>query len=317
MNIDKQITAAGSMPTGAAVAAPELERVPGRRFRRRLAIVVASTAVIAIFGITLLPGGSNRSPAAEAWTYELSLDGATPLPTETRTARTASGALWVDRVSGRYLSLTIRPGLADGYPAPVGLGPMARSESFPGSRGQAYLTQSDESHVRTMTMWWTRTDGAVWILRAYWYGDDPVPFGEAQQTFETWALGISVVSSDDPHDTFHLGDASMTLFAANHGGEVGSRSQGWDLVRGTRQGRIGVLTIYPSAGAMDLANLLAHGMPTEITLFGRTAWMVKGNAGQITVGWQAGNAKQEWSYLTIPASIASYTSEILSALRVE
>lgn len=316
MNVDERIPAAGSMHAEVSGTTPQLERVPGQRFRRRLAVIITSATVTAIGGIALLACGSNRSPAAEAWKYELPLDGATPLPTETRTARTASGALWVDRVSGRYLALTIRPGLADGYPAPVGLGPMARSESFPGSRGQAYLTQSDESHVRTMTMWWTRTDGAVWILRAYWYGDDPVPFGEAQQMFETWALEISIVASDDAPENFRLGDESMTLFAASRSGLVGSRSQEWDLVRGTRQGRIGVLTIYPSAGAMDLANLLAHGMPTEITLFGRTAWMVKDNTGQITVGWQAGNAKQEWSYLTIPASIASYTSEILSALRV-
>ena len=290
--------------------------MPKRPSLRRLALIIASATIITIGGITLLPGGSNRSPAAEAWTYELSLDGATPLPTETFTAGTADAALWVDRASGRYLSLIIRPGLADHYPAPVGLGPMARSELFPETRGQAYLTQSDESHVRTMTMWWTRADGAVWILRAYWYGDGPVPFGEAQQTFETWALGISNVSSDDPRGTFQLGDASMSLFATNYGGEVGSRVQVWDFVRGTHQGQIILGTTYPS-GAVGLSNLLARGMPTETTLFGRTAWMVKDNAGQITVGWQSGNAKQDWTTLIIPASIASYTSEILSALRVE
>lgn len=315
MNIDERITVAGSMLAEVSVTTPEFERVLGRRFRRHLAMIIASATVIAIGGITLLACGSNRSPTAEAWTYELPLDGATPFPTETLTAGTADAALWVDRASGRYLALTIRPGLADSYPAPVGLGPMARSESFPEAQGQAWLTQSAESQVRTMTMWWTRTDGAVWILNAYWYGDSPVPFGEAQQTFETWALGISVVSSDDPQDTFQLGDASMTLFTANHGGEVGSRAQVWDFVRGTEQGQIILHTISPSA-AVGLANLLARGMPTEITLFGRTAWMVKENTGQVTVAWQAGNAKQDWTTLTIPASIASYTSEILSALRV-
>lgn len=288
--------------------------MPKRRSRQRLAMVIASATIIG--GITLLACGSNRSPAAEAWTYELSLDGATPLPTETRTARTASGALWVDRVSGRYLSLTIRPGLADGYPAPVGLGPMARSESFPGSRGQAYLTQSDESHVRTMTMWWTRTDGAVWILSAYWYGDDPVPFGEAQQMFETWALEISIVSSDDPQDTFQLGDASMALFAEGRSGDVKSRAQVWNLVRGTEQGKIILHTIEDTA-AVGLSNLLAVGMPTEITLFGRVAWIVKDNSGEVKVAWRTGNTEQDWTTLIIPASIASYTSEILSALRVE
>lgn len=315
MNVDERIPAAGSMHAEVSGTTPQLERVPGQRVRRRLATVIASATVTAISGIALLACGSNRSPAAEAWTYELSLDGATPLPTETLTARTASGALWVDRASGRYLALTIRPGLADGYPAPVGLGPMARSESFPGSRGQAYLTQSDESHVRTMTMWWTRTDGAVWILNAYWYGDSPVPIGEAQQTFETWALDISVISSDDSQGTFQLGDASMTLFEAGRPGDVGSRAQLWNFVRGTEQGQIILDTIEDTA-AVGLSNLLAHGMPTEITLFGRTTWMVEDNAGRVTVGWRAGNDEQDWSTLTIPASIASYTSEILSALRV-
>jgi hypothetical protein len=316
MNIDERITAVGSMLAEVSVATPELERILSRRFRRRLATVIASATIIAIGGITMLACGSNKSPTAETWTYELPIDGATPLPTDTLTARTADAALWIDRVSGRYLYLVIRPGLADSYPAPVGLGPMARSESFPETQGQAWLTQSDESHVRTMTMWWTRTDGAVWILNAYWYGDGTVRLGEAQQKFETWALEISIVSSDDPQGTFRLGDASMTLFATDHRGEVGSRAQMWDFVRGTQNGQIILHTIYPS-GAVGLNNLLARGMPTETILFGRTAWMVKDNAGQVTVGWQSGNAKQDWTILTIPASIASYTSEILSVLRIE
>lgn len=325
MEIDDRITEAGSMLAGVPVATPELERVLGRRNRRRLAMIIASTAVIAIFGITLLTDGLNTPPAAEAWTYELPLDGATPelnldgsssLPTETLIARTASAALWFDSASGRYLSLSIRPGLASSNPTPVGMGPTALSESFPPAQGQASISQSSESYVRTMMMWWARTDGAVWILRAYWYGDSPVTPSEAQQTLESWGLGITVYSSDDTQEKFRLEDASMELFAEGRAGDVNSVAQVWSFGRGAQQGKIILLTIENTA-AVGLANLLAIGKPTEITMFGRLAWMVKDEVGQINIAWRSGNSQQDWSNLTIPPSISSYTSEILSALQVE
>ncbi|MGH9233665.1 MAG: hypothetical protein ACRD0R_10065 [Acidimicrobiales bacterium] len=243
-------------------------------------------------------------------TYELDLGGVELVSDETLTPGNTDVALWADEARQRYVSLTVRPGLAEAYPEPAGLGPTQEDTEFPATQGHAWFSETDASQVRSIRMWWSRADGDVWLLTAYWYGQHPVGGTDAQAALRDWALGIEPGSTGASEAPYMIDDPAMELVASDNAGDLRSRARVWRW----RDHEIALLAIENSLAA-GLSNLLARGVPERVTVDGHDGWMVNSAspAGTI-IGWQLDAPRPTWVTLTIPPALTDQTQEILAAL---
>ncbi len=146
MSIDERIRSAGSRLATTSVAVPDLERLVRRRPQRvRATAVAGSLAAISIAVAVLITyDGPREQSATEPATtadsiaegataprFELTLEGATPLPVQSLTATSTDTTVWFYEAEQIYLTLVVRPGLALGIPTPTGLGYMVEDPSFP------------------------------------------------------------------------------------------------------------------------------------------------------------------------------------------
>ena len=146
MSIDERIQSAGSRLASTPVAVPDLERLMRRRSRRvRASAVVGSVAVISIGVVVLMTYDSHREQSvtepevtpetvaveAPAVRYELTLEGARPLPVESSTARSTDTAVWSDEATQTYLTLIVIQGPRRALGSRRGLGTWLRTHRSP------------------------------------------------------------------------------------------------------------------------------------------------------------------------------------------
>lgn len=243
-------------------------------------------------------------------TYELDRGGVELVSDETLTPSNTDVALWADEAHQSYMSLTVRPGLAEAYPEPTGLGPMQEDTEFPTTQGRAWFSETTGSQVRSMRMWWSRADGDVWLLTAYWYGQQPVrETEEASAALRDWALGIEPGPTDASGAPYLIGDPALQLVASDDAGNLRSRARVWLW----RDHEITLLTIENSIAA-GLSNLLARGVPERVTVDGHDAWMVtSASPAETIIGWQLDTPHPAWVTVTIPPELTE-TEEILASL---
>jgi hypothetical protein len=316
MTLDEQIRQAGSRLAAAPVPVPDLGRVVRRRHRIRAA---AATGVVAtLVGVGTIwfwpnaePSRVETSVAEDAVaTYELSLGGVEPVNDEALTPSNTDVALWADEAQQRYVSLTVRPGLVEAYPEPAGLGPMPEDTTFPAAQGRAWFNETAGSQVRSMRMWWSRADGDVWLLTAYWYGQQPVRGTDARAALRDWALGIEPGPTGGSEAPYLIGDPAMRLVASDDAGSLRSRARVWRW----RDHEITLLAIEDSVAA-GFSNLFARGVPERVTVDGHDGWMVSSSSpAETIIGWQLDTPRSAWVILTIPPELTGQTDVILAAL---
>jgi hypothetical protein len=323
MSIDERIQSAGSRLASTPVDVPDVDRLVRRHRQRVRVTAVASSLSVIVIGVAALISYNRSSEqstteprdsvAADApvLNYELALDGARPLPVESSTAGSTDTALWVDDATQTYLTLVVRPGLALSTGAPTGVGPMVEDTSFPTGQGRAWFTDSSNTVVQHMKMWWSRSNGDLWLLDSFWYGQVPMSTGDGRRTFRDMALAITAPGQIDTPQKYLLADPSMRALATDHGGEVESRVQVWNY----RLDKITLLSIQDTV-ASGRANLLARGKPEEVRVDGHDAWQVTdATTGEIQIGWQTDDGGPAWRTLIIPAGLASLAPEIRAALQ--
>jgi hypothetical protein len=321
MTPDEQIRQAGSRLAVAAVPVPDLGRLVRRR--RRIRTAAATGAVAALVGVgavwlwpdpepTRVETGTTEEDAVA--TYELDLDGVDLVSDEGLTARNTDVALWADESRQEYLSLAVRPGLADGYTeAPGGLGPMQEDTELPPTQGRAWFSETAGDPVRSMTMWWSRADGDVWMLRAYWHGQQPVRGVDARATMRDWALAIERDPTDAGQAPYVIGDPAMEIVAADDAGDLRSRARAWRW-----QGHEITLLATDDSVAAGLSNLRDRGVPEPVTVDGHDGWMVTSTSqAETVVGWALDAPRPTWVTLTIPPELSDQTDEVLAALAPE
>lgn len=315
MDLDERIRRAGARLAVEPVPVPELGRLVRRR---RIRAAAATGAVAAIVGVGTnwlwpSPGPSRvETDIAEdaVPTYALDLSGVELVSDASPTASNTDVALWADDARQRYVSLTVRPGLAEAYQEPAGLGPMQEDTELPATQGHAWFTETAGGQARSITMWWSRADGDVWLLTAYWYGPHPVGGTDARTAIRDWALGIErgpTAATDSP---YVISDPAMQLIASDDAGDLRSRARVWRW----RDHEITLLTIENSLAA-GLSNLLARGIPEPVTVDGHDGLMVGSvsPAGTI-IGWELDAPRPAWVTLTIPPGLTDQTEQILAAL---
>jgi hypothetical protein len=332
MTLDEQIREAGSRLAGAPVAVPDFDRVVRRRHRIRAAAVAGAVATfVGVSAIWLWPNGepsrvetgvaeapapssgndTRYEPEDAVPTYELVLGDAELVRDETPTAGNTDVALWADEARERYVSLTVRPGLADAHPEPAGLGPMEEDTEFPAAQGRAWVSETAGRDVRSMRMWWSRSDGDVWLLSAYWYGRQPIGAADGRADLRDWALGIEPGSTAASGAPYLIADPAMQLVAFDYGGDLRARARVWRY----RDQEITLLAIEDSTAA-GLSNLLARAMPEPVTVASQDGWMVNSASPPETIiGWQLDTPRPVWVTLTIPPELTDHTDLILAALK--
>ena len=296
-----------------------------RRSRRRAAGVAVPAAALAVVAATVVPDlwpdpsdtvvatnpddGSVAPPHPETSqipsdvpTYKLNLPGAELLREETLTARNSDVVLWGDG-QGAYLSLSVRPGVSGTYGAPSGLGPMVRDSALPEDAGAVWLSEPDDP--RGATMWWVRSSGDLWILRAHWYGE-ALP-DNAEPALRDWGLAIGPASAAD--DPYVLGDGRLSLIGFDAAGGRPSRSRVWSY-----DGQeVSLLVLDGSSSATGLSNLLARGAPTRTDVPGLGQVWAVGS----TFGWTVPESDGAWATLLLPDALAGESDAILRALAAE
>jgi hypothetical protein len=316
MTADEQIRQAGSRLAAAPVPVPDLGRMLRRRHIIRAA--AATGAVAALVGVGAIWLWPNSEPSRVETgvsedavpTYGLDLGGAELVSDETLAPSNTDVALWADEALQGYVSLTVRPGLAEAYPEPAGLGPMQEDTEFLASEGRAWFSETAGSQVRAMRMWWSRADGDVWLLTAYWYGQQPVRTTDARVALRDWALGIEPGPTGGSDAPYLMADPAMQLVAADDAGSLRSRARVWRW----RDHEITLLAIENSVAA-GRSNLLARGVPERVTVDGQDGWMVNGaSPAETIVGWQLDAPHPAWVTLAIPPELTDQTEEILAAL---
>jgi hypothetical protein len=315
MSIDEQIESAGSRLASAPVAVPELERLVRRRSRRmRANAVVGSVMVISIgVGVLIRHESSsvqqaksvvptdNRAGDPSARRYELALQGARQMDDSTGPARGGPSAVWFDEATDTYLTLFHGKSFE-----PTGVDQMVEDATFPATQGRAWFTDT----IRQMTMWWSRTDGEVWILESFWFGDAPVRAADARRALQTWAPALTVQAQH-----YDLADSSMRRIAEDHGGDVETRTLVWDYQVGSAVEQIFVGSDDDSVAAKVIA-VLVRGKPEQVRIDGHDAWQVADpTTGELRFGWQTGGTHPAWVALIIPARLASLTPQIRAALQ--
>jgi hypothetical protein len=162
-----------------------------------------------------------------------------------------------------------------------------------------------------MQMWWSRSDGDVWLLSAYWYGQQSVRAADGRADLRDWALGIEPGPTAASETPYVIVDPAMQLVAFDYGGDLRSRARVWRY----RDREITLLAIEDSAAA-GLSNLLARGMPERVTVAGHDGWMVSSASPPGTIiGWQLDTPHLAWVTLTIPPELTDHTDVILAALK--
>jgi hypothetical protein len=313
---DEQIRQAGSRLAAAPIPVPDLGRVVRRRHRIRAAAAIGAVATLVVVGAIWLwprsePSRVETGVSEDAVpTYGLDLGGAELASDETLTPSNTDVALWADEARQWYVSLTVRPGLAEAYPEPAGLGPMKEDTEFPEAEGRAWFSETAGSQVRAMEMWWSRADGNVWLLTAYWYGQQPVRTTDARVALRDWALGIEPNPTGGSEAPYRIADAAMQLVASDDAGSLRSRARVWHW----RDHEITLLAIENSVAA-GRSNLLARGVPEPVSVDGHDGWMVNGaSPAETIVGWQLDTPRPAWVTLAIPPELTEQTEEILAAL---
>jgi hypothetical protein len=229
---------------------------------------------------------------------------------ETLSPMTTDVALWADEARQTYVSLTVWPGRAEASPEPAGLGPMQEDTELPAGQGRAWFSETADDDVRSITMWWSRADGDVWLLRAYWYGQ-PVRVTDARRALRDWALATEPGPDGAGEASYLIGDPAMDLVASDDAGTLRSRARVWRW-----QGHEITLVATENSVAAGLSNVLAHGVPERVTVAGHEGWMVDSAspAGR-TIGWSLDNpSRPVWVTLIVPRGLTDQTGEVLAAL---
>lgn len=304
MAIDEQIREAGPRLAAAPVAVPDLDRVVRRRHRIRAVAMTGAVAALVGMSATWLwrdgelarvetgvaddpatsSGTDARSEQADAVsTYELVLGDAELVKDETLTPSNTDVALWTDDAQQRYLSLTVRPGLAEAHhPEPAGLGSMQEDAQFPAVQGRAWFSETNGSQVRSIRMWWSRADGDVWLLTAHWYGQQPIDAADGSAVLRDWALGIEAAPSAAVATPYEIADPAMQIVASDRASDLRSRARVWRY----RDHEVTLVAIENSAAA-GFSNLLARGAPEQLTVAGHSGWMVTSpSPAETIIGWQ-------------------------------
>jgi hypothetical protein len=319
MTVDERIRQAGARLAAAPIELPDLGRMVRRRHRRRIRAAVVIGAVATFVGVGAVWLWPNTEPARVETgvaddavpTYELDVQGAELVSDEALSPGNTDVALWADEPRQTYVSLTVRPGLAEAYPEPAGLGPMQEDTEFPAGQGRAWFSDTGDNQVRSIRMWWSRADGDVWLLSAFWYGEQPVRGTEARQALRDWALTIETGEDGSGEPSYVIGDPRMDLVASDDAGTLRSRARVWRW----QDHEITLLAIENSIAA-GLSNLLAHGVPERVTVDGHVGWMVDSAspAGTI-IGWQLDDtSRPTWVTLSIPPELTDQAEEILATL---
>jgi hypothetical protein len=277
---------------------------------RRWHVASAAAILVVVAAGALVWMIRSRDTEAESASghavYDLQLADAVLVDDETLSARNADTALWSDQASHTYLSLTVRPGLAYAYPSPTGVGAMERDAAFPADAGSAWVSALTRDRTFKITMWWTRTDGDVWLLSGYWYSRDGVPSAEADDVMRAWALAVE---RDVDTQTYELGDPTMRLVDADAAGPIQSRARVWSYL-----GHEITLHSLTGSEASGRSNLLAVAAPTALTVSQNDAWEVRTRTGEIVVGWSVDDP-ESWTTISIPSALAPHRLEILSSVR--
>ena len=332
MSIDDQIESAGSRLASIPIAVPEFGHLVRRRSRRVRVNAVAGSVVVALIGLAVLVrhDGSAVEVAAPsvvptysrkgdptAGPYELAVDGARLVEDSTSTARGGPNTVWFDEATGAYLTVAVLPGEAGSgaIPGPTGLEPMVEDTTFTSTRGRAWFTSTHSDSIRRMTMWWSRPDGDVWLLESFWYGDNSVAAADGRGALRNWALAITAPDPQHTQQHYEVADPSMRRVAEDQGGDVDFRVQVWTYQVGTVVEHITLGSTEDSVATSVIA-ALTRGKPKVVRVDGHDAWQVTDlPTGDIYIGWQTSQTRPAWANLTIPASLASLTPQILAALR--
>jgi len=332
MTIDERIEAAASRLASTPVGVPELERVVGRRARRlRVNAVVGSVVVVSI-GVAALvrhegsavqisaktPVPTDGRPlGASTGTFALALENARLVDDSTSTARNGPSAVWYDEAGFTYLAVTVLPGEATTTREPAGVEPMVEDTTFPSAEGRAWFSATNSDSLRRMTMWWSRSDGDVWLLDMFWYGASPVTAADARVTLRNRAPAIVARDPQQNRAHFELADHSMRRIAEDQGGDVDYRVQVWSYQVGFEVEHISLSTTEDSV-ATNLIAALERGDPELVRVDGHDAWQVTdGPTGDIFVGWQTTRIGAAWISLSIPAGLASLVPRIRAALHFD
>ena len=320
MSTDQRIRDAGARLSSVAVNTPDPSRVMRRRTQVRSIAMVGSVALVAtVIGVAAWNVRSDdpmtaASPLLEqcsnAATYELLIDGAIARPVEQVTASTADTAVWADATDTRFLTLTVRPGVATTQPTPTGVGPMSQDTTFPKEQGQAWFTTTSTDRTRHVNMWWARTNGDLWLLAEYWYGVDDTAVDAARQSLRERALSIQANENENP---YVLADSTMQLVASERAGAVSSRAFVWDYPTDSTTVTITLLVINDAA-ASGRANVLANGKPEPTIVDGCPAWRTTAANGDVVIGWST-NQNNASATLTIPAALSRSAGAIADSVR--
>lgn len=338
MTVDERLKDAGGRLADLPVVAPSFGQVLDRRRRRRRIAVGTLAAVLVLVGAAGAwvvsgrqdgdvisttdsgdpPGTTTGSGTAAVTTFDLTLADVTLITDEAHTPTNTDVGLWKDERTDTYLSLTVRPGMAAAQPVPTGLGPMTEDADFPSDQGRAWITELNDAQgfagsVRgaTQRMWWTRTDGDVWLLTSYWYAGADVDVEAATSQLRNWATSIRATASDGGSFSYVLEDPTMELVDLDQAGDLRSRARVW-----TYEGQDITLLIIEDSAAAGLSNLLARGVPDQTSVAGRSAWIVEDQESRDTVvGWRLDFPIEAWATLTIPEELANQTEAIIEALQ--
>lgn len=239
------------------------------------------------------PGGTRSVP-----TYDLDLSGSSLVEDNPHTAVNTDVVLWSDG-SGAFLSLTVRPSGAGAWDSP-GAGATVPDETFPPDKGDAWLSEPQDS--RTATMWWVRPSGDLWLLNGYWYGNEAPESPE--DALREWALGVDVEPAASP--PYVARDTDLVMVGYDGAGDLPSRSRVWRY-----EGHEIVLLVNEASSAAGRSNLLEGGAPTVDDVPGLgEVWSVGS-----TYGWAVARPKGAWATLTVPDALADRAEAILMSLR--
>jgi hypothetical protein len=198
--------------------------------------------------------------------------------------------------------------------APSGVGPMTSDESFPPAEGRAWLGEVAGSGGRSVRMWWSRTDGDLWLLTGHWYGAVPEPAPNTRDPWpqagvlRRWALSIEAQPGDGG-TVYELDDPGMPRLESDHAGPAPSRSRVWQY-----DGVEVVLLVIEHTRAAGWSNLLHLGEPEPVRVEGLDGWLVRARNGTVHVGWPVPGPGSAWAALTVPDRAAGDLGAILAAL---
>jgi hypothetical protein len=317
MTLDDDIRRAGARLAATPVPVPDL----GRRIRRgRIRTLAATGTVAALVWVSALLLWPSAEPTrvettggqvSAVPTWELVLEDAELIGDETLNATNTDVALWADDAERTYVSLSVRPGLAEAYPEPVGIGAVQEDTALPASQGRAWYTEATgEAH--STTMWWSRPDGDVWFLTAHWHGQPPTRAADAHAALRQRAHAIETGSAAPNGPAFRMVDPTMRLVSFDDAGERRSRGRTWRY-----RGHEIVLLTTERSGAAGMSNLFSQGenVPEPVTVNGQAGWKVNGSTGETLIGWAADTTPVTWSTLTIPPGLTEDADTILAALQ--